>query len=84
MIYACAAALALALLYFFEANWPWHVLSVVSALVIGLLPPDAIPVPAAWGATRDMIIGFVFVFLMTWGLGAPLFRRHHRATESRP
>ena len=77
LLYAGAAALALALLYFFHANWYWHALSVAVALAIGAIPADAIPLPAAWGSARDMTIGGVFLFLMVWGLGAPLFRRHH-------
>jgi hypothetical protein len=77
LIYGAAAALALLLLYFFHANWYWHALSVAAALAIGVLPPDAVPLPAAWGVTRDMIVGCIFVFLMAWGLCAPLFRRHH-------
>ena len=32
-----------------------------------------IPVPAAWGTTRDMIVGALFVLLMIWGIAAPLF-----------
>lgn len=77
LIYASAAVLALALLYFFHVPWYWHVLSVVLALVIGVVPPDVIPFPPAWGSTRDMAIGGCFMFLMVWGLGAPLFRSHH-------
>jgi hypothetical protein len=82
LAYACAAALALALLYLFHAHWYWHVLSVVAALGIGVLPPDMIPVPATWGTLRDMIIGSAFLFLMVWGLGAPIFRRHHQTPHA--
>jgi hypothetical protein len=79
MIYGAVAIVALALLYFFHASWYWHVLSVVVALIIGLMPPDMIPVPAAWGTTRDIILGCVFTFLVIWGIAAPLFHRHHKA-----
>jgi hypothetical protein len=81
LIFGGAAVLALALLYFFHANWYWHVASVSLALVIGLMPPDRIPVPAAWGTTRDLVVGAIFAFLAIWGLGAPLFRRHHQPTQ---
>ena len=81
LIFGGAAVLALALLYFFHANWYWHVTSVSLALVIGLIPPDRIPVPAVWGPTRDIVVGAIFAFLAIWGLGAPLFRRHHRPTQ---
>jgi hypothetical protein len=77
LVYAGAAVLALALLYFFHAHWAWHVLGVVLALVIGLTPPELIPLPAAWGSTRDLMIGACFLGLIVWGLGAPLFRHHH-------
>src|SRR5437763_14165508 len=79
LIYAAMVVLALALLYFFHANWYWHILSVAVALVIGFMPPDMIPVPAAWGKTRDIILGSLFTFPGTWGMAAPLFRRHHHA-----
>ena len=82
LAYAGAAALALALLYLLHARWFWHVLSVVAALAIGLLPPGMIPIPAAWGMARDMIVGSVFLFLIVWGLGAPLFRRHHQTPHA--
>ncbi len=79
LIYGAAAILALTLLYCFHASWYWHVLSVVVALIIGMMPPDMIPVPMEWGMTRDILLGSLFTFLVIWGLGAPLFRRHHQA-----
>ena len=79
LIYGAMAILALVFLYCFHANWYWHVLSVVVALGIGMMPPDFIPVPATWGATRVIIIGSVFTFLVIWGIAAPLFVRHHQA-----
>jgi hypothetical protein len=48
------------------------VLSVVLALAIGVLPADLIPLPTGWGMPRDLIVGWIFVFLMAWGLCAPL------------
>ena len=82
LILAAQPSWSLALLYFFHANWYWHVMSVSLALVIGLIPPpDMIPVPAAWGTTRDLVVGAIFTFLVVWGLGAPLFRRHHQPTQ---
>lgn len=79
LIYGAAAVLALVLLYCFHAHWYWHVMSVVVALVIGMMPPDMIPVPAAWGTMRDIILGSIFTFLVIWGIAAPLFVRHHQA-----
>ncbi len=77
LVFTCAVALALVLLYFFHAHWLWHVVSVLVAAGIGLAPPHLVPVPAEWGQYRDMTIGFVFLFLVVWGLGAPAFRKHH-------
>ena len=84
LIYTGAALLALILLYFFPLHWYWHALSVAVALAIGVMPPEALPLPAAWGSTRDMIIGALFLFLMVWGLGAPLFRHHHHRPHVPP
>lgn len=84
LVYACAAILALLLLYTFHAHWYWHVLSVLTALAIGLVPPGMIPVPGTWGVARDITIGFVFIFLIVWGGGAPLFRRHHQTPHPKP
>jgi hypothetical protein len=84
LVYISAAALALLLLYFFTAHWYWHVLSVATGLGIGLVPPEMIPVPATWGATRDMIVGSAFIFLLMWGLCAPLFRHHHQTPHAKP
>jgi len=82
LIYGAMAILALALLYFFHANWYWHVLSVVAALGIGMMPPGMIPVPAEWGPARDIILGSLFTFLVIWGIATPLFRRHHQPQET--
>jgi hypothetical protein len=73
LLYAAAVLGALLLLYFFHARWYWHVLSVVLALAIGLAPPAWIPLPAAWGMSRDVVLGCVFLFLVVWGLCAPFF-----------
>jgi hypothetical protein len=70
--YGVAFSLALVLLYFFHAAWYWHVLSVISALVLGLTP-----MPVQWqGPALDLGVGFVFTFLFIWGAAAPLFRHH--------
>ncbi len=72
LVYGSALVLALALLYFFQAKWYWHALSVAAAFAIGLMPPFE-----AW-RPPDLLVGFVFVFLFVWGFGAPFFRRRHR------
>lgn len=80
LVYGVSVILALALLYWLGPKaWYWHMVSVALALAVGLIPP-----PQAWrGAAYDLAVGFVFVFLFVWGLGAPLcdgphhFRRRH-------
>ena len=77
-VVAYLAALAIALLllkHFGSAHWFWHVLSILAALGLGLMPsPDAIAGPAT-----DMAFGFVFIVLMAWGIGGlVVFRPHHR------
>lgn len=69
--YGLAIFLALALLYYFEARWWWHALSLAAALALGLAP-----LPLEW-RIPDMLLGAVFLFLFVWGVGMPAFRRHH-------
>ena len=75
LTYVSAVVVALALLYAFHARWYWHALSVLAALALGLTPP-----PEGW-QPPDLLVGSVFVFLLVWGIGAPLFRAHHRDSE---
>ncbi len=73
-VYALSAALALVFLYFFHARWYWHVLSVLVALAVGFSPP----LPGWDGPSRDLVYGFVVLFLLVWGLAEPLVHRFHR------
>jgi hypothetical protein len=74
LAYGSSFVLAVALLYFFRARWYWHVLSVLAALGIG-----SIRFPAEW-RPPDLAVGFVVIFLLVWGIGAPFVptrqRRH--------
>ena len=59
-------ALPIYLLYRFRSQaWYWHVLAVIVALVIGLMPGTAL-LQTLGGS---MLYGFVFVGLMLWGVG---------------
>ena len=59
-------ALPIYLLYRFRSQaWYWHVLAVILALVIGLMPGTAL-LQTLGGS---MLYGFVFVGLMLWGVG---------------
>ena len=78
-VVAYLAALAIALLllsHFGSAHWSWHVLIILAALGLGLMPaPDSFHGPGA-----DLALGFVFILLMTWGIGGLFaFRRHDRS-----
>ncbi len=73
--YAGSVVLALLLLYLFHARWYWHVLSVAVALFIGLIPT---PDPLVGKRIYDLIVGCLFAFLITWGLGEIFMHRHHR------
>ena len=71
-------ALPIYLLYQFRSQaWYWHVLAVIVALVIGLMPGTAL-LETLGGS---MVYGFFFVFLMLWGIGGlipfPWFRKKH-------
>ena len=69
--YGCAAGLPVVLLHFFRArSWYWHALSIGLGLALGLTP-----MPVEWSSPGvDLTIGSVFIFLLIWGLAAPLFR----------
>ena len=71
LAYGSSVVLALLLLYFFHPrSWYWHILSAGLAFTLGL-----IHLPAQWaGPTTDLLIGFLFLLLLVWGLAAPLFR----------
>lgn len=73
--YAASLVLALWLLYRSHVRWYWHVLAVVVALVIGLIPT---PEPFVGNRLFDLIVGSLFVFLMTWGLGEIFMHGCHR------
>ncbi|MGB9604775.1 MAG: hypothetical protein ACP5U2_05130 [Bryobacteraceae bacterium] len=78
--YAASLVLALWLLYRYHAPWYWHVLAVVAALGIGLIPT---PAPFVGSRVFDMVVGSLFVFLTAWGWGEIFLHRHHRRGGSR-
>jgi hypothetical protein len=70
LVYGFSFVLAVALLYFFEARWFWHVLSLAAALAVGLAPlPPELHIP-------DLAVGAVFLLLFVWGAGVVLLRTH--------
>jgi thiol:disulfide interchange protein len=72
-------ALPIYLLYRFRSQaWYWHVLAVILALVIGLMPGTAL-LQTLGGS---MLYGFVFVVLMLWGIGGLIPYRPRRAKHA--
>ncbi len=74
LVYLVALGLPIWLLYRFgSATWPWHILAIAISLVLGFIPFPA----ALKGAGADLIFGFVFTFLIVWGIGGLVVYRHH-------
>ena len=74
VVYGFSVALALVFVYFFHTRWYWHVLSVLAALVVGFSPP----LPGWDSPSRDLVYGFVVLFLLVWGFAEPFVHRFHR------
>jgi hypothetical protein len=74
LCYGSALVVSLALLWYFGVkHWYWHVFSFVLAIAIGLTPlPDAFNTPQ-----MTLVVGWVFLFLFVWGVGAPFFVLAH-------
>jgi hypothetical protein len=75
VVYGSSVALALWCVYLSHTRWYWHVLSVLAALAAGFSPPIS-----GWGGpSRDLVYGFVILFLLVWGLAEPFVHRffHH-------
>jgi hypothetical protein len=72
-------ALPIFLLYRFRSqSWYWHVLAVIAALVIGLMPGTVL----VQTETGSLLYGFWFLLLMIWGIGGLVsyrWRRHKLA-----
>jgi len=77
--YAVAFFVALWLLYRSHVRWYWHVLAVVLAFVVGLIPT---PAPFVGSRVFDLVVGSLFVFLVTWGLGEIFMHGRHRRRRS--
>ena len=73
--YLAAVILPIWLLYRFHSrSWYWHLLAVAVALTIGLMPSTSLLLTTA----GTFLYGFVFFFLMVWGIGGLAPLRWHR------
>ena len=70
-----AVVIPVFLLYRFRSQaWYWHVLAVIVALVIGLMPGTAL-LQTEGGS---LLYGFSFIILMVWGIGGLIpYRPRH-------
>jgi hypothetical protein len=75
LVYLLAIGVPIFLLYLFRSQaWYWHLLAIVAALGIGL-----VPTPAEWKtAGLDVAFGFLFILLLVWGVGGLVVFRPHR------
>jgi len=74
--YALAGILAIGVLHRFgPAAWYWHVLSIAAALAIGFFPLQ----PEWIRPSVDLSLGFIFTFLILWGVCGPFVRAQHWA-----
>ena len=70
-----AVVVPIFLLYQFRSqSWYWHVLALIAALVIGLMPGTAL-LQTEGGS---LLYGFVFVFLTIWGIGGLILFKPRR------
>ena len=77
-IYLLAIGIPAYLLYRFHSqSWFWHVLAILAAFALGLMPTP----PEFKTVTWDLVFGFTFVALMSWGIGGLLFYRTHATTH---
>lgn len=74
LAYSAAFAVAIFLLWrFSHIKWYWHALAVAAAIGLGLMPPMQVSAPAVY----DMVIGALFLLLIVWGIGEPVFKVFH-------
>jgi hypothetical protein len=70
-----AVVIPIYLLYRFRSQaWYWHVLAVIVALVIGLMPGTAL----LQTESGSLLYGFAFIILLVWGIGGLIpYRPRH-------
>jgi hypothetical protein len=82
IIYLVAMAIPAWLLYRFGSGaWYWHVLAILGGLAVGLTP---LP-PLLTQLVYNLMVGFVFLFLMVWGIGGLfMMLRPRHAKRAKP
>jgi hypothetical protein len=74
-----AVVIPIYLLYRFRSQaWYWHVLAVILALVIGLMPGTAL----LQTESGSLLYGFSFIILIVWGIGGLIPYRPRRAKHA--
>ena len=79
LVYLVAMAIPIYLLHRCHSQpWYWHALALAAGIAMGLVPiPPEMQKPA-----YDLVFGFVFIVLLTWGAGGLIFHRtHHGHSE---
>ena len=78
LTYLAAMGIPIWLLYRFESqSWYWHCLALAAGAGLGFVP---IP-PGFQGRAYDLVFGFTFIVLLTWGAGGLIFYRPHHSRE---
>ena len=74
LVFLSALLLPVYLLRRFHSQaWPWHVLAIIVALVIGFIPGTALLNSTA----GTFVFGFAILFLLIWGAGGLIGFAHH-------
>ena len=75
LVYAAAVGIPVYLLFRFHSQaWYWHVLAIAASLSLGLTP-----MPAEYqNKGFDLLFGFVFISLLSWGSGGLIAFHSHR------
>jgi hypothetical protein len=75
LVYLAAAAIPAYFLYRYRSQgWYWHVLAIAAGIALGMVP---IP-PDYQRRGIDLVLGFVVVVLLFWGIGGLFMPHRHR------
>jgi hypothetical protein len=82
LAYFGAIAVAIVLLWRFHSrSWYWHCASLILAFVLAYIPYPHLNF--AGSPVIDLIMGFVILFLLTWGVGGLLSLGLHQPGHHR-